>query len=972
MNRGAEFLIFDEGMQERPLPYRYMEALARFGPSLNDSSVDKVIKTALEILTEIGFPGAMLSLILPDQEGDYIIAQNARGGRFERVLEMTRHPLSGENILVLAVRENRSQFIADSRQHPDCYPETVAVGQLISQYVLPLRRLDGALFGILQVDLGDLSHKTQEEFIKTDEAKILNSLAEMFRAVLDRVIKSREQEILLKLEQALEQSLSASSVEEGLQRFIYEAGQAFGVMAAHVRLVTQKDAGADYPKAPALTLAAGFGPLYEAGRRIRRVVSRKDASLIYKAFSNDMYISNDLTDDNDYQAVCQAVADNVELAAAYEHIKSYAAIAFKNKSGRVIGALSLASTKSWFFKAYHQRTIESLAQRVAFLVEHLRDNNRLQFLFDITTNLAEIDLDKIPLELENALGRFCEAIKAELSSLYLWDEGKEKFVLRAQYGWKEPEWVNAAGFNKGDNWIGIQAFKAKPKYFPDIYKHYQEEYAPNPNISGGHYSKHMFGSVFSESFTFEAIGLPLKVGKKEKRFGILTLYRRIEPGEPSGFLITDEKLLEEGAYKMAGLVKALLEHLKDVWRHIEQARHQRVYEAIASMIEIRDDFAAEICQEILKIYEAVRVDFYKVDDGERAAISWAAGYGRVAGAEKLEKIGMVEPDKFVRKAVSNALNEKKRGGDKIALQRHKIRKVDRGNPKLLAKDGLVERVCIPMLSSQQLVGVLDLRWQVTHQDADLLKVQPELLDLGRLGHIIGEAYVRHQLAEEAERSNLAVQATGAYVFQRAHRLMNGIQTLYYVAQAIKSAKPEDRESKIEKLEKKAAQYIEMIDWTIDLGERVQMPVRERLVVYDLIRKSVDETDEQTRDSTGAIHINVPPDLIVMAAYYLLKEIFVNLIDNAFEAMKAEKQPLLKISASLCKDGKEVEIIFEDKGVGMTKEELKNAERGFVANGSHKGVGVLISKVLAQAQGGSLRYESGKGRGTKAIVTLQMG
>ena len=972
MNRGAGFLIFGDEMRERSPLYRYMEALARFGPSLNDSSVDKVIETALKIVVGTGFPGAMLSLILPDQGGDHIVAQDAIGNRFERVLEMTRRPLSGEDILALAARENRSQFIADSRQHPYCDSKAVEVGQLISQYVLPLRRLNGTVFGILQVDLGDLSHQTQEEFIETEKAKILKSLAEIFGAGLDRVINNKENEIILKLEQALNRSLSASSVEEGLQQFIYEAGQAFDVDMGHVRLVTPKDAGAGSSKEQTLTLAAGFGPLYDAGRKVQRVISWKDASLIYKAFyNNDAVIINDLTMNSDYQAVCQAAADNAKLAAAYRQMKSYAAVAFKNKDGSKMGTLSLASTEHWFFNAYHRRTIESLAQRVTFLIEHLQYRNWLQFLFDVSTKLAEIDLNEIPTVLEDMLGRFCNSIRAELGSLYLWDEDKEKFVLRAQYGWKEPEWVNAASFNKDDTWIGNQAFKTKPKYFPNIYKHYREEYNPKPNRPGGRYSKHMFGGFFSESFTFEAIGLPLKIGKREARFGILTLYRRIEPGEASGFLSTYEKLLEEGAYKMSGLVNALVEYRNDVWQRIEQERHQGVYEAIAT-IEIRDDFASETCQGILKIYDAVQVNFYKVDETERTAVSWAAGYGRTPGAEKVEELYEVEPDELVRKAVSNALNEKKKAADKIVLLRHKIRIAERENPKLLATDGLIERICIPMLSRQQLVGVLDLRWEVSHEDASLLKAQPNFQHLGRLGHIIGEAYKRHQLAKEAEQSKLAVQVTGTYVFQSAHRIINAMQNIRALVEAIEASKNESREEKIKRLRERTDKYIETINWTMDLGERVRNPARERIPVYELIRKSFAEIESMDDGSPQSIQIYVAQDLVVMAAPDLLKEIFVNLIHNALRAMEARKQPVLNISAASCSDKKKIEIIFEDNGVGMTAVEIKDAERGFASKGSRKGVGVLISKVLAQAQGGSLRYESKKGEGTKAIVTLMIG
>jgi len=58
----------------------------------------------------------------------------------------------------------------------------------------------------------------------------------------------------------------------------------------------------------------------------------------------------------------------------------------------------------------------------------------------------------------------------------------------------------------------------RPKYVPDIYMYYQE-YKPIQQ-TGRTYSKQMFGANFSESFTFEAIGLPLKMVRREKGWDI--------------------------------------------------------------------------------------------------------------------------------------------------------------------------------------------------------------------------------------------------------------------------------------------------------------------------------------------------------------------------------------------------------------------------------------------------------------------
>lgn len=967
INGASSCLLFGDEMRERAPLHQVVTALAKFGPLLNDS--DRVIEGALKIVLKTGFPGAMLSLILPNRGGDYIVAQEARGKRFEKIVHMTRRPENGNDILAIVARENRPRFIADSRQDPNCDQESVAVSQIISQYVIPLKRLNGTVFGILQVDLGDLRHQQEDEFVKTEKARTLNSLAEIFEAGLNRITNNKETEISLQLDQALNSSLSAPSEEEGLQKFIKAAVKALGVEMGHIRLALPKEALAANFDQQVLTLVAGSGPCYEAGKKIRRNVSANIDSLIYKVFRNGgVTIVNDVRDDSDYHALCNSAVNNEELTAALGQMKSYAAVAFKNEKGVKLGAFSLAVNQYWFFKYFHRkRTMEALARRIAFLIEHLRDRNRLRFLFDVSTKLAEIDLDEMPEELKNALERFCKAIKAEVGSLYLWDEDQEKFILRAQHGWHDESWVNAANYRMEDNWVGIKALKDTPLYIQDLNQYYKD----NPGENTGRYAKYMFGQPLSDSYTVEAIGLALKIGRTQKKFGVLAMYRRIESGEVSGFLSTDPNLLDEGAYKIAGLVNALMEHLNDVRRHEEQKQQQAVYKAI-NPSEVRDEFEAITCQQIIETYNAVEACFYTADEANAGSLSWAAGYRRRPANAGIEEMTGVEADYLIKQAVTNALNGKTM--ENVAVLKRSLSDEDRYDPRAIATEGLVERVCIPLINDQKLAGVLDLRWDITHRHAGLLHVRNITRNLQQLGLTIGAVYQQHQHAQKAEQGKLGVEATAAYVSQRAHRLLNAIQNMYILAESIMEEKSEGRKNeKAKVLMEKATEYVDTINWTFDLGERVLNLKLERLHVRKIIEESLYGIDTP-RECEKDINLTVADDLTVMGASVLLKEIFANIINNAFESMGLKKAAgqVLKIYSAPCSEKKYIEIIFEDNGVGMTKEEIELAERGYAANGDNKSVGVFLSKLLARVQRGSLRYESEKGVGTKAIVKLLVG
>jgi signal transduction histidine kinase len=98
----------------------------------------------------------------------------------------------------------------------------------------------------------------------------------------------------------------------------------------------------------------------------------------------------------------------------------------------------------------------------------------------------------------------------------------------------------------------------------------------------------------------------------------------------------------------------------------------------------------------------------------------------------------------------------------------------------------------------------------------------------------------------------------------------------------------------------------------------------------------------------------------------MERVFVNLIDNAIEAMPEEGT--LTISSKQAKDG--VEIAFSDTGTGMTKEIVEKLWTPlFTTKPKGMGFGLVISKRIVEAHGGSMRVESTPRRGSTFTVTI---
>ncbi len=115
---------------------------------------------------------------------------------------------------------------------------------------------------------------------------------------------------------------------------------------------------------------------------------------------------------------------------------------------------------------------------------------------------------------------------------------------------------------------------------------------------------------------------------------------------------------------------------------------------------------------------------------------------------------------------------------------------------------------------------------------------------------------------------------------------------------------------------------------------------------------------------------LPDDEIYLEAdYNRLKQVFINIFKNAIEAEDSKREhKYVKLKLEI-KD-QEIQIIIEDNGIGMDKETLeKVSEMFFTTKAKGSGLGISLSKEIIELHGGTIMYNSVKGKGTRVIVTL---
>lgn len=148
---------------------------------------------------------------------------------------------------------------------------------------------------------------------------------------------------------------------------------------------------------------------------------------------------------------------------------------------------------------------------------------------------------------------------------------------------------------------------------------------------------------------------------------------------------------------------------------------------------------------------------------------------------------------------------------------------------------------------------------------------------------------------------------------------------------------------------------------------------ERLNLSELTEMAVEEQKllAEEKGLCRTFELQIAPEVYARAdeSYYI--RLLVNLLENA--VYYGKENGMVKVT--LAKNGKMIEGIVEDNGIGISEEDLVHIwERFYRADSarstdSHSGLGLSMVKWIVEAHGGTIRAESRLGEGTRFIFEI---
>ncbi|MDT9001222.1 CHASE domain-containing protein [Paucibacter sp. APW11] len=264
----------------------------------------------------------------------------------------------------------------------------------------------------------------------------------------------------------------------------------------------------------------------------------------------------------------------------------------------------------------------------------------------------------------------------------------------------------------------------------------------------------------------------------------------------------------------------------------------------------------------------------------------------------------------------------------------------------------------------------------------LRDAQGQVYNLVGVVEDIAERLKLQELEQAREHAEAASQAKNEFLSRMSHELRTPLNAMLGFAQLLEL----DREPPLSQRQEGWAAQIQLAGWhlldmindTLDLSRiesgdlRLELQPLHVPTMLDEVQALV-ESDAAVRGISFA-RVLAPQGLWMRGDPTRVKQVLINLLSNAIKYNLEDGR--VELGSRLDENGM-LELTVTDTGMGMSPEQLAQLFQPFNRLGREHseiegtGIGLVISKRLAEAMGGSLSAESEFGQGSSFVLRLPL-
>jgi two-component system sensor histidine kinase HydH len=224
------------------------------------------------------------------------------------------------------------------------------------------------------------------------------------------------------------------------------------------------------------------------------------------------------------------------------------------------------------------------------------------------------------------------------------------------------------------------------------------------------------------------------------------------------------------------------------------------------------------------------------------------------------------------------------------------------------------------------------------------------------------ARARKEMASDALARAQSLEQIGSKVAHELKNPLTGVKAL--VQLGLRNPAEATSHERLEVVEREVTRMQEILHNYLSFTRPLQSVTPRRVQLGPLVSDTL--VVLSARADEARVRLYAQGDATLEADPRRIKEALLNLVANAIEATPAGGEVVVEVRPA----GDEAEIVVRDTGRGMPPDTLRRIGTPFFTTREDgTGLGVVLARSVIAQHGGSLRYESEPGRGTRVKVTL---